>query len=747
VFALFKNHHDIQLSNGNSDSLPDVAHVELDFSAFPAGIDNIHIDVQLSPKLIDHIRQVARNILIEYGTGNKRIRDKPSNTLRERLNNFTSNYAELLETVTHQSKNTSRIDYLRLFQVSVTYALQHIIYKETEQLINQLREDALRSPRGSHKTVELHERASRLARQQHSLVSYAAQLLFAQMQWVENSNSGALRESLLGRRWPIPAWVLFNPMLIYAEQADEDIQSQHYIIFHQNPEHPFSFPKLDELIDTLLKYVVAMLGLQDNSAEANLPHQFTWTENPDYINTLFSSEDTKRAISWCQDNAEKQALKLQLKSQQKAVDLLVKGIRQAGILHFISAAYSTPVLYPAFAYALKPYMLFRTLCGDMALELAEQKVEVQQKLRKKPRQGDTWEPISLIAKTKKEAARQANSDAEDLSTRFIQDFVRYRRDLKARSLLQHAMQRIHLLCDEQEIRLSRSNGMLQTFLLSSETDETDDRIRGHAMLKADIRGSTTIVTELKKRGLNPATHFSLNFFQPINEFLSHYNAEKVFIEGDAVILTIFEKIAEPDQWFCVARACGLAVDMLQVVEAQNIICRKHQLPLLELGIGICFEEDAPTFLYDGEHRIMISDAIGKADRLSSCSWALRRKFAKLKLPTHVMVFEQPAGQFKGEKGVTTLRYNLNGIELDEAAFAKLCGEITLRPVELNFKNNVDTLRFFAGQFPNSAGDMQPILIRQGQVRLWQEAGKQYPATDKAYYEVMNPKRFQRFITF
>jgi len=34
------------------------------------------------------------------------------------------------------------------------------------------------------------------------------------------------------------------------------------------------------------------------------------------------------------------------------------------------------------------------------------------------------------------------------------------------------------------------------------------------------------------------------------------------------------------------------------------------------------------FLYEGEQRIMISPAIGDAERLSSCSWKLRRKYSQ-----------------------------------------------------------------------------------------------------------------------
>ena len=64
--------------------------------------------------------------------------------------------------------------------------------------------------------------------------------------------------------------------------------------------------------------------------------------------------------------------------------------------------------------------------------------------------------------------------------------------------------------------------------------------------------------ELRKRGLNPASHFSLHFFDPLNSLLETYGAGKVFLEGDAVILSILEHQETLEHQFSVARACGLA---------------------------------------------------------------------------------------------------------------------------------------------------------------------------------------------
>ena len=127
-------------------------------------------------------------------------------------------------------------------------------------------------------------------------------------------------------------------------------------------------------------------------------------------------------------------------------------------------------------------------------------------------------------------------------------------------------------------------------------------IVNHVIIKADIRGSMAINHTMRNKGLNPASYFSLNFFDPISAVLSEYGASKVFIEGDAIILSIFENEDEIQGNYSVARACGLAIRILQIVHSYNEKNKENNLPVLELGIGICYCQGPPTFLFDGDSR-------------------------------------------------------------------------------------------------------------------------------------------------
>jgi hypothetical protein len=83
----------------------------------------------------------------------------------------------------------------------------------------------------------------------------------------------------------------------------------------------------------------------------------------------------------------------------------------------------------------------------------------------------------------------------------------------------------------------------------------------------------------------------------VNRLLPELGAEKVFVEGDAVILALYDYESETGDGdsapssptgLPVARACGLARSILRVVAMQNVLNRRHGLPELELGLGIAY---------------------------------------------------------------------------------------------------------------------------------------------------------------
>ena len=130
------------------------------------------------------------------------------------------------------------------------------------------------------------------------------------------------------------------------------------------------------------------------------------------------------------------------------------------------------------------------------------------------------------------------------------DLSRFRQQLKYFRFAHRAFNRFTILTAEEDLKLSKSAGTLYLLPTSSEIEEDDERICHHAILKADVRGSTTVTDELQAKGLNPASYFSMRFFNPINKILETYGANKVFIEGDAIILSFLEYEHTPSAMVC-----------------------------------------------------------------------------------------------------------------------------------------------------------------------------------------------------
>jgi class 3 adenylate cyclase len=314
---------------------------------------------------------------------------------------------------------------------------------------------------------------------------------------------------------------------------------------------------------------------------------------------------------------------------------------------------------------------------------------------------------------------------------YLKDFLVFRRDLKLAYKTYEAMDEINLLGDSEQVQLSRANGSLYEFHSGGERPRSERRIGGHAVLKADVRGSTEITEGLRKKGLNPASHFALNFFDPVNKLLPDFGAEKLFVEGDAVIIGLFEHEGEHAA-MVVSRACGLAREMLQVVSLQNAINRKHGLPQLELGLGISYSDREPNFLYDEGHRIMISGAMNRADRLSSCTAALRTGCFRPPMEAFRVHVFQSVARSGATQGDGLLRYNVNGIKLERAGFFKLQKEMNLRQVRLSDEQMWDSL-FFVGSFRDLTGREHWLVVRYAPVWEWDDRSTGSAVAERGHF--------------
>ncbi|MGH9703986.1 MAG: hypothetical protein ACRD4K_11475 [Candidatus Acidiferrales bacterium] len=419
--------------------------------------------------------------------------------------------------------------------------------------------------------------------------------------------------------------------------------------------------------------------------------------------------------------------------RDRLLDEWVNRLEQRDLLLNMLASYEVRNIYRDFCPPAHLQQLKKALVSR------EEAKRVEQILQQYPAR--TFSP-KKIEEASRAIRRYPREEVRVVALRFAEDLMRLRRDRRNCQHVTAWMERINLVRSERSRELSSANRSLYELLLPEEARPTEDPVVSHAIIKADVRGSTSITKLLQSRGKNPASHFSLNLFEPVKRILDRYGAAKVFLEGDAIILAIYETESTRASQRAVAKACVLAREILAVANAYNSSAESSDLPRLELGLGVAFQNSPPSTWMDGDSRILISRAINNSDRLSSCSKVARRLLGNNPSPFNVFLLETVVEGTPEEEGdELLLRYNLNGIALNEEGFAKLAAEISLSPLEgmFPFPWGKERAQLFFGEVPIGE-TLEPLVLRRGIVRRIDPGGTVGGSGTRAYFEVCtNPK--------
>jgi hypothetical protein len=407
---------------------------------------------------------------------------------------------------------------------------------------------------------------------------------------------------------------------------------------------------------------------------------------------------------------------------------LLERLEQHEILYHVIAGYEIR----AIASEYNPPVHLQQL--RKALVSKEELKRVEQLIKQVPAKQLSLKTIEELSR---KIRRYSREEMQAMVLRFAVDFLRLRRDLRDAEHLTACMERVHLVSTEKARELSRMNNRLYECVLQDEVKPHQDHVVSHVIIKADVRGSTRMTLDLLGRGLSPASHFSLNLHEPVKKLLDRYDAKKVFIEGDAIILAIFETESNLAYARAVAKACTLSRQILAVCHVYNERAATSDLPPLELGLGVAFQGSAPTYWTDGDSRIMISKALNLSDRLSGCAKLAKRMLAKQK--SHFSLFQflnAMEGASAEELDEFLVRYNMNGIELNEEGFQKLGEEISMDFIEtkLDMPWGKENVTLYYGEVPLGES-VELLVIRKGVARQLLADGKIGGATSHTYYEV------------
>ncbi len=573
-----------------------------------------------------------------------------------------------------------------------------------------------------------------------------------------------MREAVLGSKSNLPDDVFLNPILYLKNAFDDYFRIDQYVLLGHRFEDPDNYQTILFLIRSLLSKILknrlASEGLEQGGRATDSEDEKgakdyqdnkdkyidIWLKHVDNVDIQFDyfQSEVRYKVLKKKKRTKEGAIKLKIKAkkQKRLLDFFYKKFKKANLVTRISAAYEMQSIYLEYCPPLVPHQIRQFLVNPR-----QRKSIISQLNRLKGFYGKSF-PLLPLRKKIKHLKKIKTQEKKKYLLRFLNGFARYHRDFQSFKMLEKAMDRVNLVADKKTLMLSRENYTLYEFFLPNERVIEKKPIINHVVIKADVRDSTNITSQMKGRGLNPASFFSLNFFNPITEILFEYTAEKVFIEGDAMILSISEHEETPEGWYSVSRACGLAIQVLLIVQKYNEMSRKYKLPILEIGIGICHNDKPPTFLFDEMNRIMISPAINSADRLSGNTKSLNKIINKKKNPFNLYVFQSASkGATNAKANGNILRYNVNGIELNAGGFKKLSKEIDLKTMDCQIPElQEEAIRVYTGKFPARSGKYRRLVIREAYIP--EIASRDYTvirSTSRKYYEVCTHSKVYEYV--
>jgi class 3 adenylate cyclase len=700
------------------------------------GVDNLRHDVALSPRFVDAARAQIMKLIIRHGELEGLLAAEapqqsqaPSWMRTAAAAGAKSNpaepadwkplLAELHLATLNRAKKEEKISVDLLARLAVIKFLRTEMSQQFAQLLERCRV-LLKSYEGIRqgKAVEYRERVAAFQVRKKIILRKTGQELFETLRAIEKETLARTRRSFFGEpkadqpgAAALNSYGLFLNRLAFSEDGRDDyLCAEHYVMLGNWDRDPDRYPRLQDVVWIFMR---SLYGEEITTETID-----SWFCAPENARSLVGTGTPD-------DSAEGLA-------QQQRLASWVRLLEDEQVMECVIASYHTVPLLAEYAPRINPQQLKNALISRPECDRVERMIQEHGKLT----------PASLYAAVAKVAGCRGTERAK-VAARFLKDFSHYHRDLRRLEVLNAALDSVNLVATEKLRELSRMNGTLYEFLLPDEQPEqpAEVRVLRHVVLKADVRDSTRLTRTLMDKGLNPASYFSLNFYDPVNKLLGKYGAQKVFLEGDAIILAILEREGE-EPALAVSRACVLAREIIEIVRGYNELMQRSGMPGLELGVGITLQETAPLYLMDGERQIMISEALNESDRLSSCNKQARKVMESKAGPFHVYVFQpgdqKPSEQSNPEDSVVS--FNLGGIRMNQAAFRKLEQEISLVPLAVKLPpalaSDRGEYKLSSGVVPVDRDIFRKIVIRESRVpKVNAEDFSVQGWTDRTYYEV------------
>jgi class 3 adenylate cyclase len=696
----------------------------LSLAGLQLGVDNLRHDVHLSTKFVEQTRLHVARLIMRYGNvesllaaeapetqqANKII-GSPRATGRPKtgFSDLKPLLAEMHVAALNRAKAEGNNSVDLLARSAILKFLRTELNLQFAQILERCRV-MLKSYEGirQEKALEYRERLAAFQVAKKIILRQTAQDLFRTLREIEKETLLRTRRSLFGNEPELEYQLFLNPLILSDDGRDTYLCAEYYVMLGNFDRDPDTFAKIRGIACEFLQ----SLNLQSDEAEQNAGLD-AWLNVPENAQELVGAGAPDDST-------------LEGRSQKARLAAWLQLLERENVMEYVIASYEVVPLLAEYSQRINPQQLKNGLISREERERVEKLIKEHSKFSS-----------TNFAAAVGRVANYRGADRFKVAGRFLRDFMLYHRDLRRLEVLNGAMDSINLIGNAKLRELSALNGTLYELLLPEEKKPSEEKVLRHVILKADVRDSSRLTRSLLERDMNPASYFSLNFYDPVNKLLQKYGAIKVFLEGDAIILAFLEREGEPP--LAVSKACVLAREMIEIVRGYNQLSERAGLPALELGVGISYQDSPPMYLMDGEQRIMISDALNESDRLSSCNKRVRKAMEKMETPFNVYAFQTVSDTDALESPEDfIMKYNLSGIRMSAAAFQKLQQEISLAPLQLPLPAlwGSEEFRLYSGLVPVGNDIFRKIVVRGSRIpQIDTHDFTLQHWTEKWYYEV------------
>ena len=696
----------------------------LSLEGLQLGIDNLRHDVHLGPRFVEQVRLHIARLIARFGNVDGLLgvdtRDiAPPNfftetqrTQKARTKTGPSELKPLLAEIhvaaLNRAKAAENLAVDMLARVAIIKFLRIELNGQFAQVLERCRM-MLKNYEGVRqgKGLEHREQVATFQVAKKIVLRKTGQELFRTMREMDKETLAKMRRSLFGNRGEAEYKLLLNPLMFTEDGRDTYLNAEHYVLLGNFDRDPDRFSNVRQIA---CKFLQSFATESDIDSDAVLD---SWLNVPENAEELVGAGRTDDAA---QD----------VRAQKARLAEWLELLQHENVMDYVVASYEVVPLLAEYSPRINAQQLKNSLISREERERVEKLIQEHGKLS-----------VDSLNAAMARVSNCRGAERAKVASRFLRDFMLYHRDLRRLETLNGALDSVNLIGNDKMRELSAMNGTLYEFFLPEEQKQAEEKVLRHVVLKADVRDSSRLTRSLLERGMNPASYFSLNFYDPVNKLLAKYGARKVFLEGDAIILALLER--EGEAGLSVSRACVLAREIIEIVRGYNQLLGRAGLPTLELGIGISFQDSAPMYLMDGEQRIMISDALNESDRLSSCKKRVRIPIERMESPFNVYAFQTVSdGEAAENVDDFVLPYNVNGIRISEPAFRRLQQEISIESCRLDLPKLWGTEEFllYSALVPVGNDIFRKIVVRGSRIAEIDLSNFSLQRwTDRWYYEV------------